>query len=40
MTETNTDIHYKAEKNIYILPLGKIEKKKEKKKETISKKMK
>lgn len=32
MTETNTDIHYKAEKYIYILPLGKIEKKKEKKK--------
>lgn len=32
MTETNTDIHYKAEKKIYILPLGKIEKKKEKKK--------
>lgn len=32
MTETNTDIHYKAEKNIYILPLGKIEKKKRKKK--------
>lgn len=35
MTETNTDIHYKAEKNIYILPLGKIEKKKEKKKKRL-----